>query len=79
MNGGHYSAGEKTRSGKDADRALARQGRYQKVRDNLELKEIVIGDGEARRRYVVVRNPFEAEHDRTERERIPGELRKAFG
>ncbi|WAH35677.1 hypothetical protein NZD86_15530 [Alicyclobacillus dauci] len=40
--------------------ALSRPGRFKTVRDNLEVKEIVVGDGEARVRYVLVRNPDEA-------------------
>lgn len=76
LNGGHYIAGAKMRAGKDANRALARQGRYQTVRDNVEVKEVVVGDGEARHRYVLVRNPAEVEHDRKERERILKQLRE---
>ncbi|MEV0407312.1 hypothetical protein [Actinoallomurus sp. NPDC050550] len=39
----HYIIGEKLRSGSaEATEALARQGRYQDVRDNLKVKEIRI-------------------------------------
>ncbi|BDG59508.1 hypothetical protein caldi_05980 [Caldinitratiruptor microaerophilus] len=56
--GGHYIAGEKMQSGKaSVEAALSRPGRYQRVRENIEVKEVVVGDGEARKRYVVVRNP----------------------
>jgi hypothetical protein len=67
--GGHYLAGEKLRSGKeDVEKVLARQGRYQKVRDNLEVKEVALGgDG---RRYVVVRNPHQQVRDQEDRERL---------
>ncbi len=62
--GGHYIMGEKMSSGKpEVEEALARPGRYRKVRDNLEIKEIIVGDGEARHRYVLVRNPEQAERD----------------
>ena len=77
--GGHYIVGEKMSAGKpEVEEALSRSGRYQGVRDNLEIKEIVVGDGEARKRYVLVRNPRQAERDREVREdliaHIEGEL-----
>jgi transposase len=69
--GGHYIAGERLRAGKPAvEAALSRQGRYKKVRDNLEVKEVLVGDGEARVRYILVRNPAQAERDRQEREAL---------
>ncbi len=69
--GAHYIAGEKMRAGrKEVEEALSRQGRYQKVRDNLEVKEIVVGDGARRKRYVLVRNPVQVERDREDRERL---------
>jgi transposase len=67
--GGHYIAGEKMSSGKQmVEDALARPGRFKTVRDNLEVKEVVVGDGEARVRYVLVRNPDEARRDALRRE-----------
>jgi len=73
--GGHYIAGERMRSGKAAVReALGRAGRYRQVRQGLEVKEVLVGEGEARRRYVVVRNPAEAERDRRRREAVLAEL-----
>ncbi len=69
--GAHYIAGERLRAGKKTvEAALSRAGRYQSVRDNLEVKEIIVGEGEARRRYVLVRNPAQLAHDREERELI---------
>lgn len=69
--GGHYIAGEKMRSGKpEVELALARAGRYKKVKDNLEVKEITVGDGEKRIRYVLARNPGGAKRDRAERDAI---------
>lgn len=45
---------------------------------NLQVKDIVVGDGEARKRYVLVHNPKEAERDRLRRkeliERLEAEL-----
>lgn len=67
--GGHYIAGEKMSSGKlSVEDALSRPGRFRTVRDNLEVKEVVVGDGEARIRYVLVRNPDEAKRDALRRE-----------
>lgn len=67
--GGHWIAGERMRDGSaDAAAALARQGRYQTVRDNLRVKEVRIGDGEAARRFVVCLNPAEAARDKQRRD-----------
>jgi hypothetical protein len=75
--GGHYIAGEKLRSGKPAtEAALGRAGRYRPVRDNVEVKEVVVGSGEARQRYVLVRNPRQVEHDRAEREALLARLQE---
>ena len=52
----------------DARAALARPGRYQSVRDNLRVKDVRIGDGDAARRFVVCHNPAEAERDKAERD-----------
>jgi ornithine cyclodeaminase/alanine dehydrogenase-like protein (mu-crystallin family) len=56
--GGHYIAGERLRSGKnDTETALGRAGRYQWVKEGVEVKEIVVGEGEARKRYVLQMSP----------------------
>jgi hypothetical protein len=77
--GGHYIAGVKLRSGMpETEAALSRQGRYRVVKDNLRVKEVRVGDGDAAVRYVVCHNPAEAERDRARRqtrlERIEREL-----
>ena len=77
--GGHYIAGLKLRSGMaETEQALSRQGRYRQVRDNLRVKEVRVGDGDAAVRYIVCHNPAEAERDHTRRqqriERIEAEL-----
>ncbi len=73
--GGHYIVGEKLRSGKEAtEAAMSRKGRYHHVRENLQVKDIVVGDGEARKRYVLVYNPKEAERDRARREQTIDQL-----
>jgi hypothetical protein len=73
--GGHVIVGEKLRSGsKEAQEALSRAGRYRRVRGNLEVKEISLTNGSERRRFVLVRNPQQAERDRAERERLLEQL-----
>jgi len=49
---------------------LTRRGRYTVLRDNLHAKEVVVGDGEGRRRYILCYNPKEAERQRKHREKI---------
>src|SRR5271157_3062673 len=53
---------------------LTRPGRYKPVADNLQVKEVVVGDGERRRRYVLCLNPEEAERQRRHREQVLIEL-----
>jgi transposase len=68
--GGHYIVGERMRDAQAAHQeALSRPGRYQKVRDNLEVKEVVVGEGERRRRFILVHNPEQAVRDRATREK----------
>ncbi|MGZ0084800.1 IS1634 family transposase [Caldibacillus thermoamylovorans] len=75
--GGHYIVGEKMRSGKAAvEEALSRRGRYHEVDENLHIKEIIVGDGEARQRYVLVYNPSEAERQRKGRETLLESLKE---
>jgi IS4 transposase len=70
--GGHYIIGEKLRSGSaEATAALSRQGRYQHVRDNLQVKEVKIADDE---RFVICFNPEQAERDAALREVMVGKL-----
>ena len=67
--GGHDIMGEKLRAGRANLEALARPGRYRQVHDNLEVKEVWVGEGERGRRFVVCRNPREAARDRARRAR----------
>jgi hypothetical protein len=70
--GGHYIIGEKLRSGSaEATAALSRQGRYQHVRDNLQVKEVKIAESE---RFVICFNPEQAERDQALREVMTGKL-----
>jgi transposase len=77
--GGHYILGEKLRDDQDVHKAvLARRGRYVKIRENLEIKEVIIGAGERRRRFILVYNPEEAKRDRASRERLLARIEKSL-
>lgn len=58
---------------------LSQPGRYTTVRDNLQAKEVVIGDGERRRRYILCYNPKEAERQRIHRQEIVKMLEEELG
>jgi transposase len=49
---------------------LTRAGRYRDVAHNLRVKEVHVGTGERRRRYVVCHNPDEAAREQAHRERL---------
>jgi hypothetical protein len=53
---------------------LTRPGRYKPVADNLQVKEVAVGEGERRRRYVLCLNTEEAERERLHREQVLVEL-----
>jgi len=62
--GGHYVVAEKLRNASgEAKEALARPGRYHQAAGNLEVKEVIVGDGERRQRFVVCHNPEAEERD----------------
>jgi hypothetical protein len=60
--------------GEVAREVVTRPGRYQQVADNLQVKEVTVGEGERRRRYVVCYNPEEAERQRRHRQQVLEEL-----
>jgi transposase len=73
--GGKYLLAMPMKRGDEVTEAvLGRPGRYRKVAENLEVKEVVVGDGERRRRYAVCFNPQEARRQRRHRERLIKEL-----
>ena len=53
---------------------LTRRGRYSVLKDNLHAKEVIVGDGERRRRYILCYNPKEAKRQREHRDKIVGFL-----
>ena len=71
LGGGKYILAAKMRGGDEVTKkVMTRAGRYQVVRDNLRVKEVLVGDGERRQRYVVCHNPEEAERQRHHRKKL---------
>lgn len=52
------------------DEVLTKRGRYNVIRDNLHAKEVIVGDGERRRRYILCYNPKEATRQRKHRAEV---------
>jgi transposase len=55
---------------------LTKRGRYTVIRDNLHAKEVIVGEGERRRRYILCYNPKEAERQKKHRKQIVAFLEK---
>ena len=73
--GGRYIVCMPVHPGGEVDKeVVSRRGRYREVAENLQVKEVVVGEGERRRRYVVCFNPREAERQRTHRAQVLTEL-----
>ena len=73
--GGRYIVCMPVYPGGEVDReVISRPGRYQAVAQHLQVKEVVVGEGERRTRYVVCHNPLEAERQRRHREQALAEL-----
>jgi hypothetical protein len=53
---------------------LTRPGRYKPIADNLQIKEVIVGEGERCRRYVLCLNPQEGERRRRHRDAVLDEL-----
>ena len=49
---------------------LSKKGRYTVIKNNLHAKEVIIGDGEMRKRYILCFNPKEAKRQRKHRARV---------
>jgi len=76
LGGGKYILASRMRAGDEVSKkVLTRAGRYHTLAGNLRVKEVVVGDGERRQRYVVCHNPDEAERQRRHREKVLRELR----
>lgn len=75
LGNGKYILASKMRAGDEVTKVvLGRAGRYQDVRENLEVKEVIVGDGERRRRYVVCHNPAEETRQREHRKKVVAQL-----
>ena len=58
---------------------LSKRGRYTVFKDNLHAKEVIVGDGERRTRYILCYNPKEAERQRKHRQMIVDLLEDELG
>ncbi len=68
LGGGKYILASKMRGGDEVTKeVLTRPGRYKEIADNLRVKEVFVGEGERRRRYVICHNPKEEERQRKHR------------
>src|SRR5829696_4840383 len=57
-----------------ASAATSRPGRCRQVRDNLQVEEVWVGEGERRKRYVLCLNPEEAARRQQQRAQVLAEL-----
>jgi transposase len=75
MGAGKYILAAKMWAGDEVTHeVLTRPGRYREVKQNLRVKEVMVGDGARARRYVVCHNQLEEERQRKHRERLLAEL-----
>jgi transposase len=58
---------------------LSKRGRYTVFKDNLHAKEVIVGDGERRKRYILCYNPKEAERQKKHREMTVRVLEEELG
>ena len=73
--GGKYLMAMPVRAGSEvAESVLARPGRYQTVAENLQVKEVRIGEGARARRYAVCFNPQEAVRQKAHRDELLAQL-----
>ena len=73
--GGKYILCMPLKTGSEAAKdVITRPGRYRTIAPNLQVKEVTVGDGERRRRYVVCYNPEEETRQRKHRAQVLVEL-----
>jgi len=73
--GGHYIIAMSCIRGSEVVKeVLSRKGRYSPVADNLEVKEVWVGKGVRRRRYVICRNPLEVRRQAKHRGEVLAQL-----
>jgi transposase len=69
--GSGFIVAERLRSNEhEVAEARARQGRYRKIDDQLEVKEITLGEGPTAQRFIICRNHEVARRDAAIRERL---------
>lgn len=75
LGNGKYILGSRMRAGDEVTHdVLGRPGRYKEIKDNLRVKEVIVGDGERRQRYIVCHNPTEETRQRAHRGKVVAEL-----
>jgi len=73
--GGHYIVGRKLKSGEvRAEKALGKKGAYTNIKEQLWAKEIFVGNGEKRKRFVLVKNDREKARAEKTREKIVAKI-----
>lgn len=55
---------------------LSKRGRFTEFRDNLHAKEVIVGDGERRKRYILCYNPKEAKRQSKHRQEVVAVLER---
>jgi len=60
------------------EQVLTTRGRYREIQPNLYAKEVIIGDGVKRKRYILCFNEAQAERERKHREYLVNQLEQAF-
>jgi transposase len=53
---------------------LTKPGRFKTIAENLQAKEVIVGNGVFQRRYILCYNPSEAQRERKHREQVVKEL-----
>ena len=78
--GGKYLLCMPMRRGDEVtEQVIGRPGRYQVLAENLQVKEVVVGEGERRRRYALCYNPQEALRQKAHRAQILEQLEAELG
>jgi transposase len=69
--GGHYIVGRKLKSGEDeVEQVMSRKGPYTDIQDHLSAREVTVGNGEKRKRLVLVLNSEEEKRHQAIRQEI---------
>ncbi len=69
--GGHYIVGRKLKSGEPhIEQVLSQKGPFTELGDNLSAREVIFGNGEKRKRLVLVRNADEEQRQMVVRRQI---------